>query len=131
RDTAVIHRLAASIAALGYILFAAQAVAAESAIKHVFVIAMENTDAGTIYGNMQETPYINGVLIPRYAHAKNFNDRLPRSPSEPHYILLEAGKHTFADVRFLTNDDPSATNSTASRRHLTRQIDDSKSITWM
>lgn len=127
----MIPRLAAPIAACACLLFVAPAVAAQSVIKHVFVIAMENTDAATIYGNKVEAPYINNVLIPRYAHAKNFNDRLPDSPSEPHYILMEAGKHAFADVTFLTNDDPSAANSTASRRHLTWQIDSSQSITWM
>jgi len=43
-------------------------------IQHVFVIVMENHDASEIYGNTTDAPYINGTLLPSYAHAANFND---------------------------------------------------------
>lgn len=92
------------------------------AIPYIFVVAMENQDADRIYGNFDDAPYINGTLIPRYAHATAFADPLPKAPSEPHYLWLEAGTNAFADHTFTTNDNPSATNSTASRDHLTAQI---------
>jgi phosphatidylinositol-3-phosphatase len=108
---------------------------AESAspVKHVFVIVMENTnaephgDAPFIYGNAADAPYINGELMPKYAHAANFIDRLALSvPSEPHYVLMEAGTNVFSDFTFgdTTNadGDPSSTRGTASPDHLTNQM---------
>jgi hypothetical protein len=89
---------------------------------HVFVIAMENQDAEGIYGNSDDAPYINGTLIPRYAHAVAFVDELPSLPSEPHYLWMEAGTNAFADRTFLTDADPSASNSTSSHDHLVAQI---------
>ncbi len=104
-----------------------------SALQHVFVIVMENTnaephgDAPFIYGNTKDAPYINGALMPKYAHAANFIDRLPLAvPSEPHYVLMEAGTNVFADFTFgdSTNadGDPSMTRGTASPDHLTNQM---------
>jgi len=40
----------------------------------------ENHDAGQIYGNTRDAPYINGTLPPAYAHATNFTDELPSLP---------------------------------------------------
>jgi hypothetical protein len=88
----------------------------------VFIVAMENQDADRIYGNVGDAPYINGTLIPRYAHATAFSDELPELPSEPHYVWMEAGTNVFADHTFTTDDRPSASNSTASRDHLVAQI---------
>jgi len=88
---------------------------------HVFVIAIENEMAGAIYGSPR-APYINGVLLPTYASAGNFQDELPADPSEPHYIWMEAGTNTFADHMFVNDDPPSATNSTASPDHLVSEI---------
>ena len=100
------------------------------AIKHVFVIAMENRDASTIYGKNADTPYITSLMA-QYARAANFKDELaPAVPSEPHYVYMEAGTATFPDVTFATDDDPSASNSTASRLHLTTQLA-AKKLTWM
>src|SRR5215471_3458388 len=66
-----------------------EASATNSAIKFVFVIAMENHDASQIYGNTSSAPYINNTLLPAYAHATNFNDELASSiPSEPHYVWM-------------------------------------------
>jgi phosphatidylinositol-3-phosphatase len=125
-------------AALG--LCAAEASAAP---KHVIVIVMENTnaeahgDAPFIYGNTQDAPYINGELMPRYARAADFHDALSLSvPSEPHYVLMEAGTNAFADFTFgddtLADGDPSALRSTASHEHLTAQIEGTGGrVTWM
>jgi phosphatidylinositol-3-phosphatase len=118
---------------------------AESAspVKHVFVIVMENTnaephgDAPFIYGNAADAPYINGELMPKYAHAANFIDRLALSvPSEPHYVLMEAGTNVFSDFTFgdTTNadGDPSITRGTASPDHLTNQMRETDGrVTWM
>jgi hypothetical protein len=93
-----------------------------SKTEHVFVIAIENQDAARIYGDLANAPYINGTLIPKYAHTTAFADELPGLPSEPHYLWMEAGTNTFADRTFTTDDSPSAHNSTASRDHLVAQI---------
>ena len=112
---------------------ASNSATAGGALKHVIVIAMENTNAEPhngapfIYGNVTDAPYINGELLPRYAHAANFRDTLRLSvPSEPHYVLMEAGTNVFADFTFggetLADGDPSAQRSTASTDHLVSQI---------
>lgn len=92
-------------------------------IQHVIVIAMENHDETSIIGSTN-APYINGTLIPDYASASNFVDRLDLSiPSEPHYVYMEAGTNAFQDYTFLTDAAPSATNSTSSTAHLSTQLD--------
>jgi phosphatidylinositol-3-phosphatase len=103
-----------------------------SVIKHVFVIAMENHDASQIYGNNADAPYINGTLVPTYAHATNFDDELAQSiPSEPHYVWMEAGTNTFPDRTFTTDADPSQSNSTSSTAHLTTQVKNAPNgVTW-
>jgi len=65
-----------------------------SVIKHVFVIAMENHAASSIYGNTTSAPYIQ-TLVASYGHATNFIDKLPTLPSEPHYVWMEAGTNAF------------------------------------
>ena len=92
-------------------------------LSRVFVIAMENHDAADIYGNTTDAPYINGELIPNFAISTSFVDELPDSPSEPHYVLMEAGTNTFADDTFTNDDPPSASNSTADDQHLAAQIE--------
>ena len=87
----------------------------------VFVIALENHAATAIYGSAS-APYINGVLLPRYARAAKFSDELPNLPSEPHYVWMEAGTNAFADKVFTADAAPSASNSTASTAHLVAQI---------
>lgn len=106
--------------------------ASAGVIKHVIVIAMENSDASQIYGNTVDAPYINNVLMPQAASAANFNDTLPVAiHSEPHYIIMEAGTSTFADHTFTSDDVPSAINSTGDARHLTRQIGATAGrVTW-
>lgn len=103
-----------------------------SAIKFVFVIAMENHDASQIYGNTTSAPYINGTLIPSGAKASNFNDELPSLVSEPHYVWMEAGTNAFSDVTFTTDNAPSSSNSTSNTAHLVTQIKNATNgVTWM
>lgn len=103
-----------------------------SAVKVVFVIAMENQDARDIYGNKTSAPYINNTLLPKYAHATNFVDELSSSiPSEPHYVWMEAGTNKFSDHTFTGDGDPTSTNSTASTAHLATQIKNATTgVTW-
>jgi phosphatidylinositol-3-phosphatase len=119
----------ALVCALGWGSSAARA----SVIQHVFVIAMENHDGTQIYGDTTDAPYINGTLIPAYAHSTNFNDPLALSiPSEPHYVWMEAGTNAFSDHTFTTDNNPSGSNSTASTAHLVTQIKNSVAgLTWM
>lgn len=104
-----------------------------SVIKHVFIIAMENHDGSQIYGNTTNAPYINGILMPSYARATNFNDALALSiPSEPHYVYMEAGTNAFSDHTFTNDNAPSASNSTGSTAHLATQIRNaSNGVTWL
>jgi hypothetical protein len=104
-----------------------------SAIKVVFVIAMENHDARDIYGNTTDAPYINKTLIPTYAHATNFVDELSSGiPSEPHYVWMDAGTNAFSDHTFTGDGDPTSTNSTGSTAHLATQIKNATTgVTWM
>jgi phosphatidylinositol-3-phosphatase len=92
---------------------------------------MENEASSSIYGS-SDAPYLNG-LIDRYAHATAFADPLPDPvPSEPHYVWMEAGTNAFSDTTFLTDDDPSASNSTKSTAHLATQMNAaSPPVSWM
>jgi phospholipase C len=102
---------------------------AGSAIKHVFVIMMENQNASDVY-NKSDAPYIN-QLMSQYGYASNFQDVLPSSvPSEPHYVWLEAGTNVFADRTFTGDSDASASNSTASTAHLVNQLE-AAGLSWM
>jgi phosphatidylinositol-3-phosphatase len=103
---------------------------AASTIKHLIVIVMENKDAKNVYGNKAEAPFINKVVLPKYAYATNFEDELPGLDSEPHYLWMEAGTNKFADHSFTTDGAPSKSNSTASREHLSAQLNDAH-ISWM
>jgi hypothetical protein len=129
--------LAATLAATGAFAQpaaapAGAAPATSSAIQVVFVIAFENHDAGEIYGNTQDAPYINGTLLPAYAHSTNFTDELPALPSEPHYVWMEAGTNKFSDHTFTGDGDATKANSTKSKAHLVTQINTAGTgITWM
>ncbi len=127
----MIKTLTAALAASVYILFAIPPADAASAIKHVIVIAMENTDAKEIYGKKDRAPYINDSLIPNYARGTNFRNPLPDLDSEPHYIWMEAGTNEFGETKFTTDDDPSPSNSAATKDHLVTQIEKSGTVTWM
>lgn len=96
----------------------------------VFVIPFENKAQTQIYGDTKDAPYINGTLLPAYAHTTMFTDELPAAPSEPHYVWMEAGTNQFADHFFGGDADSSKTNSTSSTAHLTTQLD-AAGISWM
>jgi phosphatidylinositol-3-phosphatase len=108
-----------------------------SNIKYVFTILMENNPASAIYGS-SSCPYINNTLLPMAGYATQYTDP-PGSDlvglhvSEPHYVWMEAGTNVFADVAggsgFLTDSDPSSSNSTASTAHLTAQLN-TANISW-
>jgi hypothetical protein len=127
----MIKKLTVSIAVFVHMFFVTQVTEAASAIKHVFVIAMENTDANQIYGNLKRAPYINKSIMPKYARGTNFRDPLPNEESEPHYLWMEAGTNAFPDHTFQSDDRPSASNSTASKDHLVTQLENSGTVTWM
>ncbi len=97
---------------------------------HVFVIPMENHDAGQIFGNTSSAPYINNTLIPKGARGTNFIDTLPSLWSEPHYLVMEAGTNAFGDHTFTTDNDPSSGNSTSSTSHLVTQMKNN-GVSWM
>jgi hypothetical protein len=97
--------------------------------RTVLVVPFENKDSVEVYGDTTDAPYLNGLLASA-AYATNFMDELAISiPSEPHYIWMEAGTNTFADRSFTTDSDPSASNSTASKLHLSTQIE-AAGLTW-
>ncbi len=60
-------------------------------LKTVFLILLENKDWRDIAGS-RSAPYINGTLLPSFAHAENFRNG-GLHPSLPNYILLEAGNN--------------------------------------
>ena len=63
--------------------------AAAHAIKTVFVIVMENQSWSPVVGS-PSAPYVNGVLLPRFAHADDYRTG-GLHPSLGNYITLEAG----------------------------------------
>lgn len=117
--------------------------------RHVIVIAMENKDAseihpGTrsyIYGNTKDAPYLNGEFARQSSQAADFIDERLKERSQPHYILMEAGRTAFEDTRFTCDNDPGEScdilsgrpNWTKSRDHLTAQIEAARkpALTWM
>lgn len=132
-----------------FFVLVALAAPVHAAPRHVIVIAMENKDAaeihpGTrsyIYGNTRDAPYINGELMQQASRASFFVDELLKERSQPHYILMEAGRATFDDTRFNCDNDPGEScdllsgrpNWTKSREHLTAQIEAARNpkLTWM
>lgn len=95
-------------------------------IKHVWVIVEENHDWSAIKGN-STFPYINSLLT-QGAHAENYHN-VPEGqtlhPSEPNYIVMEAGN----DQGLKTDDKPSASNSSSSTDHLTSYMEKA-GISW-
>lgn len=62
---------------------------AAHALKTVFLIVLENRDWAEFEGN-PAAPYLNGTLLPRFAHAANYRNG-GLHPSLGNYIALEAG----------------------------------------
>ena len=65
--------------------------AATHSIKTIFVIVMENQDWSAIKGSLS-APYINSVLLARFAYAENYRNG-GLHPSLGNYIALEAGNN--------------------------------------
>lgn len=63
--------------------------AAAHALKTVFLIVLENRDWAELEGN-PAAPYLNGTLLPRFAHAVDYRNG-GLHPSLGNYIALEAG----------------------------------------
>jgi len=95
-------------------------------IKHVFVIVEENRDWSTIKGN-SAFPYINSLLTIG-AHAENYRN-VPEGeklhPSEPNYIVMEAG----SDLGFDSDHKPSAENSSDTPDHLVTYLENA-GLSW-
>src|SRR5258708_1163765 len=95
-------------------------------IHHVFVIVEENHDWSSIYKNAN-APFINNVLLTQDAFVNDYHNVDKKlnelHPSEPNYIMLEAGMIAFSDHTFTTDNPPSPQNSTASHNHLTYLLD--------
>ena len=99
-----------------------------TANKVVFVVAMENAEKG-LFEDATNFPYLTG-LVAQGARADAFMDLLAEgTPSEPHYVLMEAGTNVFTDHSFTDNSSPSAANSTASTDHLVTQLG-AAGLTW-
>src|SRR5262249_62382850 len=77
-----------------------------SSIKTVFVILFENTDWVSITPSV--APYIRNTVVPMGAHATQYFNPPGTHPSEPNYILLEAG----ADLGLISDRDGAPTDST-------------------
>ncbi len=63
--------------------------ASSHSVKTLFVIVMENQDWSSVVGS-PSAPYVNGTLLPRFAHAEAFRNG-GLHPSLPNYVVLEAG----------------------------------------
>ena len=87
-----------------------------SSVKTVFVILFENTNWASVTPSV--APYIRTTVVPMGAHATQYFNPPGNHPSEPNYIWLEAGHH----LGLTTNNDASAANSTATRHHLVRYL---------
>lgn len=100
---------------------ALKSVSALPQIHHVFVIVEENHDWQGIYKN-PDAPFINNTLLSQGAFAQTYYN-VPKNlnalhPSEPNYLMLEAGKIAFSDHTFTTDNPPGGDNSTSSHDHI-------------
>jgi phospholipase C len=87
------------------------------AIKTVFIIMMENTNWATVTGDAN-AKYINGTLVPGYAHANNYMNPPGIHPSLPNYLWLEAG----TNFNVTADADPGPTNTQSTTSHLATQL---------
>ena len=97
-------------------------------IGTVFIILMENHS----WAEVKDAPYI-ASLARMGAHAENYKTAF--HPSEPNYVILEAGTNCpplangSAGHCFTSDADATGSNHTASPFHLTRYLRDA-SISW-
>ena len=85
-----------------------------SHVKTIFLVLMENNNWSSIKGS-SSAPYINSLLTNAQASwcTSYYDNPNAQHPSEPNYIWLEAGSNALLDHTFTTDNDPSATNSSA------------------
>jgi phospholipase C len=88
----------------------------------VFTIVMENHSSSQILGS-DGPPFINS-LAAQGAVAAGYHDAYVH-PSEPNYLWMVAGEN----FGILNDNDPSATNTIASRSHLADQLE-LAGLTW-
>jgi hypothetical protein len=98
-------------------------IAPGSAAKPIFLILMENHTWAQVKGSAS-APYINGTLLPKYAHAEQYYNPPGLHPSEPNYIYLEAG-----DNLGITADLGVSINHQSTTDHLVTQIEAAK-LSW-
>jgi hypothetical protein len=96
---------------------------ADHANRTVFLIVLENTNWSQIEGS-EHAPYINKVLLPRAAYARQYYNPPNLHPSEPNYLWLEAGAN-FG----ITNDENPSINHQSTTQHLVTLLDQ-KGISW-
>jgi len=81
---------------------------------------MENHDWSSIAGNVSEAPFLNSLLSdPNVAYATNYIG--VTHPSEPNYLILEAG-----DTFGIRNDRDPEDNGQATHDHLVSLLDHAK-----
>lgn len=96
--------------------------ASSHVLKTVFLIVLENSDWSSFEGN-PSAPYINGTLLPRFAHAANHRNG-GLHPSLGNYIALEAGDPLGIDF-----DAPPAEVSIPVTCHLSTYLERT-GLTW-
>jgi len=93
-------------------------------INTVFFVLMASQAWSAVEGS-KSAPYINGKLLPAGAHCDAYFAAPPMiAQSEPNVVWLEAGQ----DFGFVNNNPP-ATNHTASTSHLVDQLE-AAGVTW-
>ncbi len=96
--------------------------AGSHALRTVFLIVFENQNWRSFQGSAS-APYINGTLLPSYAHAENYRNG-GLHPSLPNYIALEAGSNLGVTSNGSPADLPLPTPC-----HLTSYLE-STGVTW-
>jgi hypothetical protein len=84
-------------------------------ITTVFVIVLENASWKDVVDS-GSAPFINTVLLPMAAHAESYRTTL--HPSEPNYLVMEAG-----DALGVTDDGQPSFNHQSTPDHLVNQLE--------
>jgi hypothetical protein len=104
-----------TIAALFIGIVGGSTIAAQTPIRNVFVIVMENHDWSHVTGN-PSAPFINRELLPKASHAEAYFNPPGVHPSLPNYLWLEAGSD------FGVRDDGTPTSHPEHADHLVAQL---------
>ncbi len=92
-------------------------------LRTVFIIMMENHDWSSFNGNAN-APYINGTLLPQFAHAEQYMSN-GIYPSLPNYLTLEGG----SDFGLINQSPLPQDFRIATTSHLTTALND-LGISW-